>query len=239
MKRMLQVRETEVIRKYSCNSYCKSSCRIFHEKHNWVRPVSDALIQKLNSLKMYELYICGFCEKSFEGLTELKAHVEIIHAAERCEQSLERIKEPENHLHTSHSLDLSSVKKLNGEKNRCEQCGQLFHNCTDLENHLSSFHSIAHSDNILEITRTLEQHLQNTHSHSTEEKPVDDVLPGTADSEFNSIEESFGDISSNSGDPVPKQLCNICLLSFQNEEKLKEHMTKHVNNGRLSSILKK
>ena len=55
MKTISQVREAELIRKYSCNSNCKSSCRIFHEKHDWVKPVSKELFLKMDSSQMQYL----------------------------------------------------------------------------------------------------------------------------------------------------------------------------------------
>ena len=45
-RQIFEVKETEIHQKYSCNSNCKPSCRIFHQKHDWVKTVSGELLDK-------------------------------------------------------------------------------------------------------------------------------------------------------------------------------------------------
>ena len=52
LEHIFQVRETEIHEKYSCNPSCKSSCCIFHQKHDWVRSYSDQFIQEFNNIRV-------------------------------------------------------------------------------------------------------------------------------------------------------------------------------------------
>ena len=58
MKQIFQVKETEIKQKYSCNSDCKVGCRIFHQKHDWVRSHSEDFIKKLNNLRVNDENRC-------------------------------------------------------------------------------------------------------------------------------------------------------------------------------------
>ena len=132
--------------KYSCNASCGPMCRIFHEKHDWVKPVSGELLDKFDKLTIKDKYICDLCEKSCEGLTEFEKHLAIIHTPGQKEKSLERTKEIENHLQPSQCPDQSSEEiqcnqKETNENCRCNECGIIFEEVSDLKKHMENTHS--------------------------------------------------------------------------------------------------
>ena len=158
---IFEVRETEMVRRYSCNSSCKGICRIFHQKHNWVKSESEQMFEKLNKIWINEKHKCDHCEKVFYRFEEL-----------------------DNHLKTKHSVD---------------QCDIVLESKTDSENHMQDTHYLA----------------------------------------CNSNAENSNDNFHDSEDLTPKYSCNTCLLSFEIQEELKEHVTKHKGKVIHTSILKK
>ena len=59
LEHIFKVRETEIHEKYSCNSSCKSGCRIFHQKHDWVRSYSDQFISLNSNISFFRDLFCS------------------------------------------------------------------------------------------------------------------------------------------------------------------------------------
>ena len=157
-KEIFEVKETEINAKYSCNSSCGASCRIFHQKHDWSKSVSERLLNQFNSINV-------------ETLPNLKEHIERKHSED--EEPLEKNTKFDKLAETAPAEVI-----------------------------------ISSSQNLLS---------QSDLDAYTEENFVDN---------FHHSEES------------PKNVCNVCLLSFNIEDELRKHMPKHLKAARPPPILK-
>ena len=96
--------------KYSCNSRCKGTCRIFHQKHNWERLASEHFLQTLK-MRIKENYKCEHCERYFDELTELEKHIKINHSVDNCDTTLNITGDLGRHLQTMHSDSINECSK--------------------------------------------------------------------------------------------------------------------------------
>ena len=99
LEHIFQVRETEIHEKYSCNSSCKSSYCIFHQKHDWVMSFSDQFIQEFNNIRVNKENRCELCGNFSEGLGVKKEHTQTFHDVQKCKQSLAEF---DQHLQNTH-----------------------------------------------------------------------------------------------------------------------------------------
>ena len=79
------IKENEIHEQYSCNSNCSAGCRIFHQKHNYVKSVAKRMFEKLNQIRINENR-CEQCEKSFCRLEDLEKHIKTAHTVHQCEE---------------------------------------------------------------------------------------------------------------------------------------------------------
>ena len=168
MKQIFQIKENEIHQKYSCNSSCSPGCRIFHQKHNWVKSVSGDILAKLNNIKVDEKVKCEKFDQSFGKFSVLQEHNQIIQDGNQCEPLLEKKKEMKKHKETSHGDDHEEYSN---------------------------------------VSYTL--------------------MPQSGSK---SNKEEMFDVRKLNFEDKAKHLCSVCLLSFQTEDKLKQHMPKHVDN---------
>lgn len=92
--------------KYSCNSCCRPGCRIFHQKHDWVRSISKDLIEKFNDIRNIWKNKCTLCDQSFGNISEVEEHIRYDHIDEKCENFFERGSE---HLNKSHTFQILGI----------------------------------------------------------------------------------------------------------------------------------
>ena len=102
-KQIFEAKETEIHQQYSCNSNCKPSCRIFHEKHNWVKSVSEEFIKRLHKLEIDNKCGCELCGIYFETYLDLETHMKTYHQEVQSNKSVETRSEIENQTQITHS----------------------------------------------------------------------------------------------------------------------------------------
>ena len=51
MEDIFKIKEAEIVRKFSCIENCTSTCRVFHEKHNWFKSSTQELHGKFEEEK--------------------------------------------------------------------------------------------------------------------------------------------------------------------------------------------
>ena len=157
-KHIFKVKETEIRDKYSCNSSCKPFCRIFHDKHNWFKNVSEELTEKLHKIDVDNNYGCELRGKYFDSRSEKESHIQINIGAKGISTQ-------------------KSVEKI--------------------------------------FINTPEELVIKLCSNSSQDTEAVVDYPDS-----------------------PNNLCNLCFLSFPNEDELKQHLTKHMDNVKPPSILK-
>ena len=189
-----------MIRKYSCNSGCRASCRIFNQKHNWVKPATEELLRKFQQIRNDKNCSCALCNKAFKSLTEL-----------------------DNHIATKH-VDGESEQLVKATYKLCEKSVEQLKN---LEEHIQATHNVRNCEKSLEKKTELVKHQQNTQLSEDIFIMDSSDISMTQFCSNSSKEESF------------QSLCNVCLISFETGEELKEHMPKHKDRSRPVSILKK
>ena len=132
IKQIFKVKETEINQKYSCNSSCQPGCKIFHQKHNWIKTESDKLFDRLNKTRVIEKFRCQVCDdQSFGKYSELQKHIKLLHTEVQNEKSVKGLTELEKHLktvdrdderkQTSDGLDIFMLKS-GSELNKVENC---------------------------------------------------------------------------------------------------------------------
>ena len=166
--KIFQVRENEIIQKYSCNSSCVPTCRIFHQKHDWVKPVAEDLLKKFQKTRSIEDWTCDMCSKYFKSLTEVNNHNKTTHALGQMKQLLGRSLESNKHSQNSHcisaeevfidisnlGLTMSVFNSIDEERNEkilhdsddsrpkhvCNICLSSFQSKTELSDHIMAKH---------------------------------------------------------------------------------------------------
>ena len=100
-KQIFKVNETKTVRKYTCNSSCTVGCRIFHQKHDWVKALSENMFEKLDQISSTEQDRCEIRDKSLKTVSNFDTHMKIPHCGNLCANSLERSQDLKKHLLTA------------------------------------------------------------------------------------------------------------------------------------------
>ena len=164
IRKIFDVRENEIVRSYSCNSDCTVGCRIFHQKHDWVKPSSGNMFEKLKQIRSAEKDRRELCDQSLETFADFDKHIRNSHCFKNSRNSMERTTDLKTHLLTtqpddqevesdvSKSLISKSVSNSNFEnvdkstedlerseeeiKHLCNVCLLSFKKGTDLKQHI-------------------------------------------------------------------------------------------------------
>ena len=102
-QQIFAIRENEIHRRYSCNSSCKATCRIFHQKHDWFNSISEELLEKLNHIR---------------SDSELENHIKTIHDGDQCESIFQGIIDFTAHEQTK---PVTEYDKLDSSQKRAEE----------------------------------------------------------------------------------------------------------------------
>ena len=190
--------------------YClsKTRCRIYHHKHNWSRPKSLDIMNTLEKLEQNHQNI----KKAFS----CKHCVDTF--ADYCDLRL--------HMETTHrqvgraKANAFSIETTsNDETNLGRDAEDILDDISNEDQQDDGTntgtkpkqYSCEICDNIFDRRWDLEKHMQTKH-----------------------------DSKQSAYDPhvLIQNLCDICLISFENEAELKKHTVKHSRNGKIQSILK-
>ena len=80
---LLHLQQTEQSDRNLCR--CRSFCRIFHQKHNWTKPVSLEMVRKYRNLQ--SSFSCNICDKTFVNVDMLNFHIKTSHKKPEGEKS--------------------------------------------------------------------------------------------------------------------------------------------------------
>ena len=226
-KSILKLKEKEEGERHMC--YCRSRCRIFHKKHNWSKPKSHELIDRLNDVGMTaqkvanaNLLSCKLCDRTFSKMCEVREHTESHHPP--IENKTPGI---ESGNLKDKSEDTANGKIMVGAKPKvynCELCDNVFNRLCAMKEHLDKMH---HSRR--DSSERLANLIENKEVETPEYKITLEDTDGKEDlpcTENESYDET-------------KNLCSVCLLSFETPEELIQHESNHKVNTTLPSILKK
>ena len=98
-KQIFELKEIEIHKRYTCNSSCKTGCRIFHQKHDWVKSYSDQFTKNLETIIVNDEKSCELSEKSPEEFQIKNNHMKTIHSVQQCKQS---VVELHQHIENTH-----------------------------------------------------------------------------------------------------------------------------------------
>ena len=163
MKHIFELRENDIHKKYSCNSSCRPGCRIFHQKHNWVRSTSEEMQDKFNNIRNIEKRTCHLCDKTFARTSDFKMHIKTNHVIDDCENFTDKVSKATHILEHEKDecpeeiIEHDFLKKLSGFKatetellknpanselstKTCNVCLSSFQSKNELTEHIQAKH---------------------------------------------------------------------------------------------------
>lgn len=233
-QKILDIKVNEKQEGYWC--MCRGFCRIFHHKHNFKRMPSAELLDIFNGITGVnsgaKLYSCKACGQTFQNVQSLRVHMKNHHRGakpkayncEYCSTVFTRLTDLNEHI-KSHSIKHETSDVNEGE----EYVRTLLFDETE-EEPCTTFHLCNMCPLSFKTGEDMREHIQKNHTNfqKYEIPQVKENVIQNISLENTSKEVSF-----------PRNLCNICMLSFPFEEDLKEHILIHSTNRNQLSILKK
>ena len=207
MTNIFKLKEIEINKKYSCNSSCKPGCRIFHQKHNWSKSASEKLVQAFNQIGIIRKYGCDLCEIGLQSRTYLDKHMKTMHGLEVPEDDphvgLIKMDEKDKSYDEADNVEDFSTPERNPKLPSSNFCNSAFDRVSDL-----NYHNGSNQENCIVVDETV---------------TIEEQVLTQKDSNNKENSETIENLIN---------VCTICLLSFGDEDELKHHMPKYIDNAR-------
>ena len=216
--RISKIKVEEIKEASSCKKTCTVGCKIWHTKHNWNKSMADDFLAQVEEIGTAypddcnrTSFTCDHCKDVFQSYCDLRDHAQKTHHLKKANV----FEIEDNAVDTKNYSEIDLDQQVEIEPQLPQDIEHI--PCEYCE---KTFKSVT---GLNEHVRIIHIESEERNIHVDEGSFIQDL----------SLENTSKEMS------FPRNLCNICMLSFPCEEDLNRHIRIHPRNLSQSSILKK